>query len=50
MKGKRTTIVLDNDIDKKLRFLQAKRIQNEQLSISYSRVINDLIRKSLSKK
>ena len=44
---KRVTIVIDEQIDKKLRTLQAKRIQKEQSSISYSRVINDSLRKIL---
>jgi len=47
MKYKRVTIMMGNDLDKKLRMLQAKRIQKEQKSISYSKVINDILRKSL---
>ena len=45
--SKRVTIMIDDDLDKKLRLLQAKKIQQEQSSYSYSRVINDCIRKTL---
>jgi len=39
--------MIDEDLDKKLRLMQAKMIQTEQTSYSYSRVMNDCIRKSL---
>lgn len=45
--SKRVTIMINEDLDKKLRLLQAKKIQQEQTSYSYSRVINDILRKSL---
>jgi len=45
--GRRVTIMLDDDIDKKLRLRQAKIIQQEQASCSYSRVVNDVLRKFL---
>jgi len=45
--GKRVTVILDDDLDKKLRRLQAKIIQQEQSSCSYSRVVNDALRKAL---
>ncbi len=45
--GKRVTIVIDDHLDKKLRILQAKRIQQEHASCSYSRVVNDTLRKVL---
>ena len=45
--GKRVTIVIDDDLDKKLRLRQAKIIQQDQSSCSYSRVINDVHRKVL---
>ena len=44
---KRVTIMIDEDLDKKLRLRQAKMIQQEQSSYSYSRVLNDILRKSL---
>ena len=45
--SKRVTIMIDEDLDKKLRLSQAKIIQQEQASCSYSRVLNDTLRKSL---
>ncbi len=45
--GRRVTFMLDDDIDKKLRLRQAKIIQQEQASCSYSRVVNDTLRKVL---
>jgi len=45
--SKRITIMIDDDLDKKLRLRQAKMIQQEQSSYSYSRALNDTIRKSL---
>ena len=45
--GKRVTIVLDNELDKKLRLRQAKIIQQERSSCSFSRVVNDALRKVL---
>jgi hypothetical protein len=44
---KRVTIVIDEDLDKKIRFRQAKLIQQEQSSYSYSRVLNEVLRKYL---
>jgi len=38
---KRVTIMIDDDLDKKIRFAQAKMILKEQSSYSYSRVLND---------
>lgn len=46
-KAKRITIMVDDDLDKKLRIRQAKLIQQTQSSVSYSRVINDILRKAL---
>ena len=45
--SKRVTIVIDDDLDKKLRLHQAKRIQQEQSSCSYSKVLNESLRKVL---
>ena len=45
MGSKRVTIVIDDDLDKKLRLIQAKQIQKRQRSISYSRILNAVIRK-----
>jgi len=46
-KSKRVTIMIDDDLDKKLRTEQAKRIQQESSSYSYSKVLNDTLRKVL---
>jgi hypothetical protein len=48
--GKRITIVLDDDIDKKLRLLQAKAIQNSNSSVSFSKVMNEVLVKGLKSK
>lgn len=45
--AKRVTIMIDDDLDKKLRLRQAKLIQQEQASYSYSKVLNETIRKVL---
>jgi len=45
--SKRVTIMIDEDLDKKLRLRQAKMILKEQSSYSYSRVMNDTLRKVL---
>ena len=45
--SKRITIMINEDLDKKLRLRQAKLIAQEQSSYSYSRVINEVLRKSL---
>lgn len=44
---KRVTIMIDDGIDKKLRIRQAKQIQSENGSVSYSRVINELLASKL---
>ena len=45
--SKRVTIMIDDDLDKKLRMRQAKFIQQEQSSYSYSKVLNETLRKVL---
>jgi len=45
--SKRVTIVIDDDIDKKLRSRQAKIIQQKNSSCSFSRVVNETLHKSL---
>ena len=44
---KRVTVMIDDDLEKKLRLRQAKMIQQEQASYSYSKVLNEVLRKSL---
>jgi len=45
--SKRVTIMIDDDLDKKLRLRQAKIIQQEHVSCSYSKVLNESLRKVL---
>lgn len=45
--AKRITIMVDAVVDKKLRQLQSKIINETQSSKSYSSVINDSLRKAL---
>lgn len=47
--AKRLTIMIDDDLDKKIRMIQAKMIQNSSSSVSYSKVINELLEKSIKK-
>jgi len=44
---KRVTIMIDDDVDKKVRLRQAKQIQQTQATCSFSRVINDVLRKAM---
>jgi len=45
--SKRITIMLDDDLDKKLRIIQAKRIRKTHRSYSFSKCMNDILRKDL---
>jgi len=45
--GKRVTIMIDDDLDTKLRSIQAKSIQSTTSSVSYSKVVNETLRKKL---
>ena len=45
--AKRITIMIDDELDKKLRLIQAKQISKTNESVSYSQVINELLRKGL---
>jgi len=42
--AKRITIMLDDDMDRKLRIKQADLIRKNQKSTSFSKVINDVLR------
>jgi len=42
--SKRITIMINDDVQRKVRILQAKRIQKENRSVSVSEVINELLR------
>jgi hypothetical protein len=45
--AKRITIMIDDEIDKKLHLIQAKQIAKTRSSVSYSQIINDMLRKQL---
>ncbi|AJW71568.1 hypothetical protein [Nitrosopumilus adriaticus] len=45
--GKRLTIVLDDEIVKKLRVIQAKKISKSANSVSFSNVINTELKRLL---
>ncbi len=45
--GKRITIVLDDDLVKKLHDKEAKLIRESAKSVSFSRVLNDTLRKNI---
>ncbi len=45
--GKRITIILDDDLVKKLYEIQAKLIKQSTKSVSLSRVLNQVVRKGL---
>lgn len=46
-KAKRVTIMITDDLDKKIRNRQARLIQTDHKTHSYSSVLNDLLRKAL---
>lgn len=43
----RVTIMLNSDIAKKLRTLQAKKVKESASSVSFSRIINEVLEKGL---
>ena len=45
--AKRVTIMIEDDLDKKLRLVQAKAIQSTNSSVSYSRIVNEALRNKL---
>lgn len=45
--SKRITIILDDDLDRKLRMTQAKQIKESAKAVSFSRVINEQLQKGL---
>jgi len=45
--ARRVTIMIADDLDKKIRLRQAKLIQQDQSTHSYSSVINEVLRKHL---
>ena len=47
--SKRITIMLDDDLVKKLHELQAKQIKESAKSVSFSKVLNETVRANLKK-
>ena len=45
--SKRTTIVLDDNLYKKIRIIQAKEILKINKSVSFSKIINKLLQKGI---
>ena len=45
--SKRVTIMIDDDLDQKIRLFQAKTIQQKRVSYSFSQALNDTLRKGL---
>jgi len=45
--AKRISVVLDDELVKKLRNIQSKKVRKSKKTVSFSRVINDELRKSL---
>lgn len=45
--SKRITFVLEDDLDKKLHTLQAKKIKESEGSVSYSKVVNEVLRRAI---
>ena len=45
--SQRVTVMLDDDLNRKLRALQAKMLRESKDSVSFSRVINHVLRKGL---
>ncbi len=45
--AKRITIMLDDDLVRKLHEIQAKQIKQSTKAVSFSRVLNEALRKSL---
>ncbi len=45
--GKRITIMIDEDLERKLRLIQAKTIASTKEGVSFSQVLNKTLRKSV---
>jgi len=48
--AKRITIVLDDDLVKKLHEIQAKKIKESSKSVSFSAVLNELVASGMKKR
>ncbi len=47
--GKRKTIMLDDALEKKIRTIQAKKLRDENKSVSFSQVVNLVLEEGLKK-
>jgi len=45
--GKRITIMIDEDLERKLRLLQAKNIASTKQGVSFSQVLNKTLRRAI---
>lgn len=45
--AERITIMMDSEIVKKLRVLQAKKLKDSSSSVSFSRIVNEVLEKGL---
>jgi len=45
--AKRVTVMIDDDVAKKLRDLQAKKLRSSITSVSFSNIINEVLKKEL---
>jgi len=45
--AERITIMMDSEIAKKLRVLQAKKLKDSSSSVSFSRIVNEVLEKGL---
>ena len=45
--SKRITIMIQDELDKKIRSYQAKRMQKENTTYSYSRAVNDILKNAI---
>ncbi|WP_299290826.1 hypothetical protein [Nitrosopumilus sp.] len=45
--AERITIMLNSDIAKKLRNMQAKKVKESASSVSFSRIVNEVLQKGL---
>jgi hypothetical protein len=45
--SKRVTVMIGYDVDKKLRIIQANAIQKTKSSVSYSSIINQVVKKNI---
>jgi hypothetical protein len=45
--SKRVTVMIHDDVVKKVRIIQAKKIQKENRSVSVSEIINELLKEAI---